>query len=273
MTDTEEDQRTFRSVSQVKDWEKCPYAFKLKRIDKLWRKPAAWLPQGLGVHEAAEAWEKSERKMPLQEVEDVFRASYAEHINRLAEDTPNFTKWFRSGGYRRTVEEDIERRYHIGLEQTGRYLDYYTRKPNEVLFRTTDDEPYVEQPFEMLLGDVWVRGYVDQVTWDEELGEWVVRDVKTGKSPGDEFQLAVYGIALLDEYDLKIRHGDYWMAVSGKPTIPYDLTDFSRERITDEFGRFDEEIRTQDYTPRPSVDACKMCEVNWACESRAVDSF
>ena len=43
-----------RSVSQLNLYTRCPQAFKLSRIDKVWKKPAAWRAQGTSFHAVAE---------------------------------------------------------------------------------------------------------------------------------------------------------------------------------------------------------------------------
>src|SRR5690349_18787086 len=116
---TDEGKKKARSVSQFKEYNEefggCAYRYYLKRILKVWDRPAAWLSQGLAVHEAAEAYERSERTMPLEEVEAVYLASYRKHQNRLIKDTPDLDLWFNSGKYR--GEEDSHRRRDLGLAQ------------------------------------------------------------------------------------------------------------------------------------------------------------
>lgn len=274
-----------RSVSQLKEYSPehggCPYRWYLHRVarddegNRLWEKPAAWSPQGSAVHEAAEAWEKSGRTMTLEQAQQVFLESYAKHINRLAEQTPNFRMWFRSGGFRRTVEEDIERRCNLGLEQVERYIDYYTARPDEKPIRVTSEEGEqvlaVELPFQLDLDGVKVIGFIDQVV--TRTGAPIVRDLKTGKAPGDDMQLAVYKQAMGEQHGVDIEFGDYWMAVSGKPTFEYDLSEWPRDRLADEFGEMDQAVKAEKFDPNPSEQACKLCSYNWACPFKATDNF
>src|SRR5690606_18020935 len=139
----------YRSVSQVKELEDCGYRYYLSRQatdedgNRLWRRPAAWLPQGLGVHKAAETFEKSGRAMTLEEVQKVYSESYDEETNKLLEETPDLSWWFRSGPY--NGAQDIPRRYRIGLEQTARYVRYYTEiRPDEKPLRLDDQNLAVE---------------------------------------------------------------------------------------------------------------------------------
>lgn len=265
-----------RSVSQIKEYDPerggCPHRYKLHRIERVWEKPAAWSAQGSAVHYAIEVFEKSRREMSLEDMLEAFAESYAEHIDELTEHTPNFKMWFRSGGYRRTVEEDIERRWEKGREQTKTYYEYALAHPEEVLFEI-DGKPAVEVPFELVLGGVKVIGYIDQIVWDPAAKRWKVRDVKTGKVPGEDFQLGPYALWCRKELGLDVWFGDFWMAVSGKPTFPYDLGEWTEERLTAEFVRLEENIQAGNYEPNPTVDGCRICPVNWNCEYKVADSF
>lgn len=231
----------------------------------MWQRPAAWLAQGSAVHEAAEAHEKSARSLTLNEAQDVFRESYANHINEACEITPNFDAWFASGPYR--GEQDIERRYGIGLGQVESYLNWYEDNPDEVIWIAPDGTPGIELGFDIDLDGVPVRGYIDAVI---DCGDVIVRDNKTGNKPGDSFQLATYAIALAETYGIdRPLIGDYWMGRTGKPTKPYDLTDWPRERVSEAFRELEDNIQAGDYPPLPDASKCRFCDVSWACDYSA----
>lgn len=259
-------EKAYRSVSQLKQYERCPMAFKLSRIDKAWQRPAAWLAQGSAVHEAAEAFERSGRTMTLEAAQDVFRESYSAHIEASTEITPNFEYWFKSGPYAGAV--DVERRYGIGLGQVEKYLDWYAGHTDEVIWIAPDGTPGIEIGFDIELDGIPIRGFIDAVI-ENEGGAVLVRDNKTGNQPGDDFQLAVYGVALAEQFGISApRYGDYWMGKSGKPTYPYDLTDWTRERVSAKFQELDENIRSERFDPLPSADNCNFCSVSLACKYR-----
>ena len=270
MTDTEPEKKKL-SVSQYKQYERCPYSWYLSRVKKVWQRPAAWLGQGSAVHEAAEAWERSGRQMSVEQAQDVFRESYAKHINAACEVTPNFEWWFRSGPY--AGEEDIVRRYKIGLEQVEKYIRWYEFHPEEVIWISEDGTPGIEIGFDIELDGVLIRGFIDAViAVDNALGvgkTLIVRDNKTGNHPGDDFQLAVYKVALAEQYGLDAPAGDYWMGRSGKPTYPFDLTGWTRERVAEKFHELEANIAAERFEPKPDPDKCKFCDVALACEYRA----
>ena len=262
-----------RSVSQLKQFEKCPYAYKLARIYKVWRRPAAWLPQGSAVHEALEAWERSNREMTLEEAQDVFRESYRKYTNSQCKTTPNWDWWFKSGPY--DGFRDTERRYEIGLEQVEKLINWALDHPDERVWIAPDGKPAIELSFSITLGGITVRGFIDLVVevYNPKTGEWElrVRDYKTGNDPGDDFQLGVYALAVALKYGIPApKTGDYFMAGKkgkpGKPTYPYDLTEWDEEAVTAAFLELEEKLKAGEFPADPEPDKCNFCDVNTSCE-------
>lgn len=264
MTTTETD-RKHRSVSQLNQYKRCPYSYKLQRIDKAWQRPAAWTAQGSAVHEAIEAWENSGREMSLQGMQQVFLTSYRKYINASCDETPNFQWWFASGPY--DALKDIPRRQAIGLEQCEKYIAWAQKHTEEVIWIAPDGTPGIEIGFDIDLDDVPVRGYIDAII--EVDGQLVVRDHKTGNQPGDDFQLGVYAVAMAEQFGVEPpRKGDYWMGKTGKATYPYDLSHWTRERVSERFRWLEDKIRAGEFPPDPEPDKCKFCDVAFACEFR-----
>lgn len=278
-----------RSVSQLDQYLKCPHAYYRARVLREWQRPAAWLPQGLAVHETAEVFELTGRRLTRAQAEDIYSGAYVRHTDALTADTPRWDFWSWSGPY--DGQTDIERRFGVGLEQVGRYLDYYAPDgpgADEVIWRTPDGTRAVELEFEIDLDGVRVRGFIDQVVMvrptipkpksrsKAALAEYEAlveaaeprprpRDIKTGNKPGGTLQLGTYGVALEDQYGIKCDTGDYWMARQGKPTAPYDLSEWTRETIAAEFKAMDAAVKAEQFDPKPEPDKCRMCSVNTEC--------
>jgi putative RecB family exonuclease len=250
----------YRSHSQVNQYRKCPRAYELQRIDKVWQIPAAWLPMGTAVHAAAEAWEKSNRTQPREETIQVFKDSYDAETNLLMDITPNLNYWFASGPYE--AEEDIARRFDIGMEHVDTYVSYYQARPEEKMLRI-EDEPLIELSFEFDLDGIPVRGFIDGVIDHPTLGAFP-RDIKTGRMPGDPMQLALYGISL-DTLGYPSSGGDFFMTRTGKATPPVLFTNESRQVLTAEYHSVDESIKAGDFPAKPSRSNCRVCPVQHSC--------
>lgn len=270
-----------RSVSQVKTYEECAYRYYLERIERVWQRPAAWFPMGTAVHAAIEAYERSDRTMPLEEAQEAFAESYAKEVNRYSEVTPNHEYW-SSSGYRYPGPVDIERRFSVGGEQVGKYYDYVERHPERVIWIDPDGNPGIELGFDVDLDGVPVKGYIDQITGAESGnqppdqtvlhdGELQVIDVKTGAKPGDDFQLKLYAIAIKKKYGKEITSGAYWMGKTGNLTRRYDLTKVSDDAVYERFHRADEGIRAGDFPASPEDSKCGRCSVARSCSFRSLD--
>lgn len=251
-----------RSVSQYNTYARCAYRYKLERLDKVWQRPASWLSQGLGVHKAMEEWELSDRKLSLPELEEIYTEEFARSITEQAEETPNFDYWFGSGPYSGPV--DIERRLEKGREQL-RALVEYSLSSTDKPWVTPDGEKAIELEFNVELGGVRVKGFIDQVV-EREDGSLLVRDIKTGSKPGDIFQLATYAEALETLYDVEVSAGDFFMGKTGKPTKTFEITDDDKLDVHSAFEWLEEMIQSERFEPNPSKSNCTMCAVKTSCE-------
>ncbi|AXC33713.1 Cas4 exonuclease [Mycobacterium phage Mryolo] len=253
-----------RSVSQLSQFDKCPFSWKLARHERVWKRPAAWLQQGTGVHAVAEKYMLSKlagSPLTREECYEIFKAEYADGINEATEETPNLGWWFASGRYR--GQEDIERRWDIGLQQVDKTLDWIDNHQSLEVWHTPDGTPGIELAIEFELDGIEIRGYIDAVLVLD--GEVLVVDWKTGLKPGDDFQLAVYALALKQLYGVEITRGVYFMAKTGRPTYPYDLTDWTREKISARFHEMERKLEAGDFTPKPGA-SCARCDVALSCE-------
>ncbi|MFD9893337.1 RecB family exonuclease [Amycolatopsis sp. NPDC059027] len=288
---TGEGHKPYYSVSKYKTMKDCPYRYWLERVEKVWQRPAAWFAHGTAFHTAAEEFERSGRTLTLDQAQDAFRDAYVAGINEATSETPNMAYWFSSGHYKGAA--DVERRFEIGLEQVTGYLEYYSEvAPREVIWITPDGTPAIELAFDVEFGGIRVVGYIDQVpevqpaipkpkskskaavaAYEKALAETaykpIPRDLKSGSTPGDAFQLGTYSAALDVLYGLRADTGDYWMAGTQSrkagPTRPYDLTDWTPEAVGAEFQWLDQEVRAERFDPTPGPQ-CRRCSVADSCD-------
>ena len=257
----------YRSVSQINSYQSCPQRYYLERRAKVWQRPAAWSPQGTALHSAAEAYELSRHQgspASLEDMEAVFSKVYSEKLSKLCEITPNLLYWFSSGPYKGA--EDIPRRYGLGIEQVKRY--HHHRNTGEGVFDTvvTDEKniPFVEREFDFYLGNVRVKGFIDNVSIRASTTQMTVIDIKSGKDPGDAKQLAVYRDAVASQLGVTPTAGTYWMGRTGKH-VERDLNEFPTQRLVDEFGEVDRLIKAEVFDPDPDDKKCMFCSVIDSC--------
>ncbi len=196
--------------------------------------------------------------MTQDEVVKAFEESYRQHINLGLKDNPNPNTWFPSGPY--WGMKDIMRRQEVGRLHVLNVLGYYEDNPDVKPWIDPEGRWWVEKHFTAKFGDVEVVGYVDVAI------DGIPYDYKTGGTPGGDEQLATYAGAINLKFDIPFTEGFYFMAKTGKPTRPYDLTGWSVERLADVYGELDQNIKAEKFDPTPSPDVCRMCPVQTSCD-------
>lgn len=257
--------KPYRSVSQINTYKKCPYRYYLERVEKVWQRPAAWAPQGTALHFAVEMWEKGGRQDTLAQMETWFLESYSEEINKLSAETPNLNFWFPSGPYKGMI--DVVRRRDLGLDQVKTYYEYRTDPNSSGFYDSIWSEggtEFVEWGFEGLLGNVPVRGFVDQVEVIGDGHELRVVDVKSGKDPGDARQLKVYQIMVRRETGMAVPKGAYWMGKNGK-LVEFELDAYPDSMVVEEFEEVDALIHAGEFDAKPEPKQCMFCSVANSC--------
>jgi putative RecB family exonuclease len=220
------------------------------------------------VAELYEIWLSYGLPLSLEGAMDIYRWFYARDTNEMSDVTPNFDWWFWSGPY--NGERDIERRYDVGLEQVEKFLAWREHTGQEIWI-TPDGTPAIEIYFEIELDGILVRGFIDAVVVIQTpAGTYLrVRDYKTGNTPGDDFQLGVYALAIEMKYGIRPSQGDYFMVgkkgVKPKLTPPKNLSHWTREAVTERFREVEDRIQAGDFEPDPEPGKCGFCDVNYSC--------
>lgn len=255
-----------RSWSQLDQWEKCGHAYYLDRVERAWNRPASWLEMGTAVHEACELWERSGRIATVETAEAWFREAYTRDLNESLAETPNPTFWESSGPYK--GEADMVRRYRAGLDHVRNYIAYYEDPKHwqETIWVTPKGEPAIELNFVEDFGSVKVRGKIDAIIQHPKKG-LIVRDTKTGASPGSPSQLKVYAEAVEKLTGEDVLNGDFFMTKRGSPTRTTDLTLVDRDEMMNRFEVMDQGVKRAEFAPNPGPN-CARCSVRDSCGYR-----
>lgn len=252
---------TFRSVSQLTSWVRCSEGYRLEKIARAPKRPAAWLAQGIAFHSTAEVWEASLRTITEDDLVMYYLTEYDRIIAESSEREPDLKRWMTGG--RTKTTDDIERRRERGSDMVVAYLRYAEQAPERV-WPYMGEEVATEVEFELDLAGLMIKGYIDQILiWPD--GRLTVRDLKTGsKRPDSAFQLGVYALAVEQDYGTLPRWGDFYMLKDGKPDSRVDLSLYTRERVTRWFHSMDAAVKAGVFIPNPG-DACRTCAVSDYC--------
>ncbi|MGW1231444.1 RecB family exonuclease [Streptomyces californicus] len=248
-----------RSVSQTQQYEQCAWRWYLQRVARVLPRPAAWSCHGSAFHSAAEAWEKSSRTMAASDVMELFHDEYTALVNEGLDQEPDTDVWLSAGRY--SGGEDIERRYHLGMEQTAAYVEW-SAATRPVFWSEPGGKPALELSFVTELGGVQVRGFIDQAL-DEGDGSVRVRDLKTG-SMKSKFQLQTYAVAMRKVWGVAVAKADWYLARTGRLSRPLTVGEVSEDEIGQRFADMDAAVKRGDFPANPGFD-CRFCDVSHAC--------
>lgn len=255
-----------RSVSQTEEYETCPYRLKLKRMDRVLQRPAAWSMQGTAFHAAAEQYEKGGRANTADEMVDLYSDRYSALVNKELDKEPDLDNWMTAGG--KPAGQDIEDRYSLGQSQVRDYVKWsLENKP--VITRTREWSGEVKLGLELYfcveLGGVKVRGYIDQLVTEED-GTVRVRDLKTGTTKS-HFQLETYAVAVEKQFGEVVNKGDWYFGRTGKLSRPVDLSKVTEEEVGQRYAEMDAGVKAGRFEPKPGYH-CRFCPVAYACQYR-----
>ncbi|MET8839705.1 PD-(D/E)XK nuclease family protein [Streptomyces rubiginosohelvolus] len=249
-----------RSVSQTQQYEQCGWRWYLQRVARVRPRPAAWSIHGTAFHSAAEAWERSSRTLAADEVTELFHDEYTSNVNAALAEEPDTGRWMSAGRY--TGGEDIERRYHLGMEQTAAYVEWSKANRPALWTEPRKREPALELSFMVELGGVPVRGFIDQAL-DEGDGSVRVRDLKTGTMKS-KFQLQTYSVAVRKLWGVAVNKADWYLARDGRLSRPLKVGEVSEDEIGQRFADMDAAVKRGDFPANPGFD-CRFCDVSHAC--------
>jgi putative RecB family exonuclease len=246
-----------RSVSQIKQFRRCPESFRLERIERLGGKPSAAAIQGSAFHEAYRLWESSGRTV---RPDLIFTKLYDEMIEEERQVTP-LDSW-QVWGKGVKVLPDIAKRRESGIEQIQKYCNRVANGTDSVI-ELPDGSLAIEVPFEVAVGPGIVRGQID-VLYRSGTGINVVRDLKTGVRESSAFQLGVYALAAEKQYEIPCKWGDYYYAKDDTTTPPIDLSHFTEEYISSQVRVIESAIANNLFMAQPS-SGCFSCPVSGHC--------
>lgn len=251
-----------RSVSQLKSYARCSEQYRLERVARVPTPPAAWTIRGTALHKAIEDWEVSGRAI------DIMARYYEEYDAGVAaarQEWPDISKWPRPLSWK--PDTTITKYRELAAEAVATYrAEALSPDCQWSIAELPDGSPAVEVPFRLMLGDVEVIGFIDQIlAWRN--GAITVRDLKAGAGDDTGLQLGTYRVVANDALGMQVQFGDYWSGKKGGSTGFVDLSRFTSEFLAEQFGALSKGIENQVYLPSPS-DKCKMCSVRQFCREQ-----
>lgn len=255
-----------RSVSQLKSYSRCSEAFRLERMvrPRLPRRPASWLAGGTAFQDAADDWEKTERRYDLAEM---VKEYYWREIDKLKEEQPDLSYWIKPP--RSTVEKDIENRLNSAVEK---WVPNYLRYAEEGEWEIWRD-PFGDLALEVgctweFPGGVTINLGIDRILYWPEKDICTIEDIKTGNREKDCRQLGLYGFVankiFADDLPRPIEHMRYWYAKDGAVGDWESTNRWTEAYLDAEYSALNRGIQNKVFVANPG-DQCGICGVEPWC--------
>jgi hypothetical protein len=128
-----------------------------------------------------------------------------------------------------------------------------------------DGEYGIEVGFEMSVDGERVVGFIDRV-FEDENGQIVIVDIKSGNIPTSRLQLGVYRVGLMHVWGIEAAWGAYWMGSKGENLAWVDMEWYTDEYVSHQFRMAWAGITNGVFIANPS-SMCKICGVREFCRS------
>ncbi|MEU4492607.1 PD-(D/E)XK nuclease family protein [Streptomyces sp. NPDC023998] len=248
-------------MSQLEQYGKCPEQYRLRRVEGITPRPAAWSHQGTAFHAACETFELGGRQMSAMDAVELFSTEYSDAVNKALDKEPDTDQWMTAGP---DGTSDIEARYVLGQEQTAAYV-HWAKENGPQLWKAPDGTPGIELHLTADIGGVRVQGYIDQLVAEPD-GSVRIRDLKTG-STKSRFQLETYAVLVRKALGLEANRGDWYQAKKGGLTRPVDLSEITEDEVGEKYREMDQGVKRAEFPARPGFN-CRFCDVSHACAFR-----
>lgn len=252
-----------RSVSQLQTYSSCSYEYYLARILKVPQRQAFWFIQGLSVHQAVEAYEKSGRELSVGEALQVFEAAWEVETAEAESLQPDARMWMFGRG--KTKNSDAEQRWNLGRRQVEDYIDWHPRQGAEWYpLELAPGQLAIEVKFDLMFGDVRVIGAIDSIMTNY-YGDIAVVDVKTGtKKPSDPYQMVTYQHVVKELFDIDVDSAQWWMCKDARYEPMENLYQFTRGELVEWYARLDYGVDNRIFLANPGD--CFTCPVKPYCK-------
>jgi putative RecB family exonuclease len=183
---------------------------------------------------------------------------------------------FRAGGRvskKYPNKEDASWWKAKGPEFIHNWYNFRMTNPHLDIWTAPDGTPAIElQVAAKIPGDVILKGYIDRVMVDTNTGKTIIIDLKTGQAPKSGLQLAIYRLAMLEQYGEAPEYGSYWMARTGVLDTIYELEDYSPKMVARWLRDAKKSIDMNIFIPNTN-NWCDYCEVKDMCYTRGNKQF
>lgn len=237
------------SFTQLDCYEKCPQQYWFKFEAKLPEPESSALLVGSIVHQCLEKFFDKDRTESIDSCLEDFDKKFDERLKRTAVLT----------------ERDRQ------LGKTG--IETYLKSEVELKPKVVA----VEKQFDLMVGEHLLKGKIDRV--DETEGGYRVIDYKTGKGKEDgdkaaeraaksSLQFSIYALAAKECFNWEVKDFAFHYIYSNQK-LHTERSDSDLKKTKERILQLAEQIKAQDFGPRPEKMKCGYCPFRELCPDAA----
>lgn len=193
-------------------------------------------------------------------------AAFHEYIS-LKETELSDKPWRTGGRASKKYPNKEDRSWWMseGPAMVHNWYNWRMTNPQLDVWTTPEGAPAVELGINVQLpGDVILKAYIDRIMVDLDTQETIIVDLKTGQPPKSGLQLAVYRLALQQQFGVAPKYGAYWMARGGTLDTVYDLTSYGDDMVARWMRDVKKAIDQELFVPNITM-MCNSCGVKESC--------
>ena len=162
-------------------------------------------------------------------------------------------------------KEDRSWWYSEGPTMINNYIAWRKHNSHLEIWESPEGVPGIEVAvYVKLPGGLILNSKIDRVFTNKNTGQNIIVDLKTGKPPSSGLQLAVYRLALQEQFGEAPVHGAYWMAREGNLDQVYDLERYPTEMVSRWLRDIKKSIDLGIFVPNTGY-LCGSCGVKKHC--------
>lgn len=245
MQNKEEPKKIKLSVSSIKTYEDCPKKYWYGYIEKppIEKKPWVHLEFGSCLHLALEKFHQFliDQPLPSSEYPGLMKKCLESAVKDFNQDL-----LAPEAGQMKSVLQS----YLNNLKTEG--------LPNAL---------WVERPFEITIGNFYLKGFIDRVDLVAP-GVYKVVDYKTSKNPAylEKFQLQVYSMVLKEQLpDVEKITGSYVLLKHDCKTKDWDFSDADLQECREKILKYGNLILSEKVWNKKPSKLCDFCDYKDLC--------
>ena len=199
-------------------------------------------------------------------LKEIWDRAFLEEIGAIEHRTKTNPVDWRRGGRATKEYPDKEDKAWWDANGFKMFEDFVLAFKNNgwKVWTAPDGKPGIELPFEVMFGDVPIKGFADLI-FENVDGSLTVVDLKTGKStPDSAMQLGVYASCIEMIYGIRPQYGAYYSARSATLEPSEGMERWSIPVLTELFSQFERGLQAEIFLPNIGM-SCSTCGVRDYC--------